>query len=125
MAIRPHTRTSKSGKRALDQVDRECGESMWNIGSEFVSAGWHCFDVVATCFSGICDDWFHGRDRHVIEVAKSVNGPLMEVLARKTKYQDSNCIEQMRQGHKSHNSFEVACYSLGSVCFQVRLCTDT
>ena len=47
---------------------------------------------------GICQDWFKNCDKHVRAVAKSVNGPLMEKLAKSTRYHDAKCVELMREG---------------------------
>lgn len=50
------------------------------------------------CLRGKCESWFQGADARVRAVASTVNGPLLEALARASEFADRACIEYFREG---------------------------
>ena len=48
--------------------------------------------------SGAVERWFAGADAHVRRVAREVNGPLLERLARRSGFHDPGAVELFRRG---------------------------
>ena len=48
--------------------------------------------------SGACDSWRKGCDERIANVARVVNGPLLESLAHESGHQDRRCVEIFREG---------------------------
>ena len=48
--------------------------------------------------SGAVERWFAGADAHVRQVAREVNGPLLERLARRSDFHDPGAVELFRRG---------------------------
>jgi hypothetical protein len=47
---------------------------------------------------GDCKKWLAHADPDVKKLSETVNGPILELLAKRIKYKDAECIEMFRKG---------------------------
>ena len=48
--------------------------------------------------NGTCKAWLQHSDKHIQEVSKTVNGAMLNDLAKSVGYQDLQCVEMLRKG---------------------------
>ena len=58
--------------------------------------------------SGACSAWLNEADPYIKVISESVNGPLLEELARATLYHDVECVEFFRSGARLVGPLDVS-----------------